>query len=127
MFLERKLLLNYLTFAKVLEETARIVCMLLALLRLRIIVLNSSLSLASGSTFDNSSLEKSSEFEKIQVASSKGLSANQLNERNPLSMLRRGSNIHDLTLTESIQASIQSKDSSDGQPKFSFVDDFITG
>lgn len=58
MFLERKLLLNYLTFAKVLEETARIVCMLLALLRLRIIVLNSSLSLASGSTFDNSSLEK---------------------------------------------------------------------
>jgi hypothetical protein len=39
MFLERKLILNFLTFSKLLEETARIVCLLLALLRMRMIVL----------------------------------------------------------------------------------------
>lgn len=39
MFLERKILMNFLTYSKILEETAKIVCLLLALLRLRMIVI----------------------------------------------------------------------------------------
>ena len=39
MFLERKLILNFLTYSKILEETSKIACLLLALLRLRIVVI----------------------------------------------------------------------------------------
>jgi hypothetical protein len=39
MFLERKLLLNFMTYSTLLEETSKIVCLLLALLRLRMIVI----------------------------------------------------------------------------------------
>ena len=40
MFLERKLLLNFLSYSKILEETGRIACLLLVLLRLRVKVIN---------------------------------------------------------------------------------------
>lgn len=39
MYLERKLLISFLTYSKILEETAKIVCLLLGLLRLRMIVI----------------------------------------------------------------------------------------
>jgi hypothetical protein len=39
MYLERKLLINFLTYSKILEETSKVVCLLLALLRLRMIVI----------------------------------------------------------------------------------------
>lgn len=42
MFLERKLLLIFLNYSKILEETGRIVCLLLVLLSLRVKVLNQS-------------------------------------------------------------------------------------
>lgn len=37
--MERKLLITFLTYSKILEETAKIVCLLLGLLRLRMIVI----------------------------------------------------------------------------------------
>lgn len=40
MFLERKIIINFLTYSRLLEETARIVCLLLGLLRLRMIVIS---------------------------------------------------------------------------------------
>lgn len=60
MFLERKLLINFLTYSRLLEETAKIVCLLLALLRLRMIVIQkneSSQNNSYGASYDGSLTE----------------------------------------------------------------------
>jgi hypothetical protein len=38
-YLERKLLVNFLTYSKILDEVGRVACLLMALLRQRVIVL----------------------------------------------------------------------------------------
>ena len=42
LFLERKLLINFLTYSKLLDEVSKVVCLLLTLLKLRMTVITRS-------------------------------------------------------------------------------------
>jgi hypothetical protein len=128
MFLERKLIINFLTYSRLLEESARIVCLLLVLLRLRIIVISKNDAIQNPSTSLTGALNESiltsvdQRSEQLDLSKTttlyKNLSGNAPQTPN-VSLLRKPSNLGEMPSESISQAPTM-------HPAFSFVDDFVT-
>lgn len=76
MFLERKMVMTFLTFSRLLTESSKVACLVLALLRLRLQVLSQKTEHHSqvSESFDLSSKQDSMRTESLQMTLQKSLS-----------------------------------------------------